>query len=440
MPTSDMVNDIPSSVLELMRLATELPDDVLVTYIDQGGVVRFVKTSRRINFPFVEGLTVEDPIVKQSVAYQAWQRQESTFQKVEAARFGFPYLIGAYAQFSKNHQFLGVISLILPSDGTDRLIILQEERDILNWLLRVARDVFGVVDPDQLWRQFRDIFLQLFEIKEGFVLVETNAELILHEHFGQGIVSHKEIEWLQEDAKIPHHAAEIDQEVFLMGEEWEMDRYELQLNARREILYLLREKGKPVHPLMSVVIDYYHLVREIVEQRASLEQLTFVDPLTEVWNRRALEDHMEHYFAMRNPVPAVFILFDLDHFKQLNDQSGHQLGDTALKAIARYARRTLRKGDWVARLGGDEFVLVLHETSGMNFLKTKMQQGAWWKKSPLRDYGLGMTMGLVEIPGEARNYQEAYRLADQRLYRGKQLGKGVLIYNENQPPIPLLVE
>ena len=440
MPTSDVVDEIPSSVMELMRLATDLPDDLLITYIDRNGVVRFVKNSRRLNFPVVEGLTVDDPIVQQSVAYQAWKRQDSTFQKVETSRFGFPYLIGAFSLFTKRQQFFGVLSMIIPSDEMDRLTILQEERDILNWLLRVARDVFGVVDPDQLWRQFRDIFLQLFEVKEGFVMVETNAELIMHEHFGQGIISSQEIEWLQHDAKNQHHAAEVDQEVSLMGQEWEMDRYELQLNARREILYLLREKGQPVHPLMSVVIDYYHLVREIVEQRAFLQQLTFIDPLTEVWNRRALEEHMENYFATRHPVPAVFILFDLDHFKQLNDLSGHQKGDAALKAIARYARRTLRKGDWVARLGGDEFVLVLHETNGMSFLQTKVQQGAWWRQSPLHDYSLGMTMGLVEIPSEAKNYQEAYRLADQRLYYGKQLGKGMLIYGENQSPIPLLFE
>ena len=325
-------------------------------------------------------------------------------------------------------------------DGLQQLSTLQEERDILNWLLRVARDVFGVVDPDQLWQQFRDIFLQLFVVTEGFVMVETNGELILHEHFGQGSITQSELEWLYEDARQSRRSAIVNEDVPLLGREWVMNRYELQLNARREVLYLLLPKGHPAHPLMNVVIDYYHLVREIVEQRALLQELTFVDPLTEVWNRRALEEHMENYFAMRYPLPAVFILFDLDWFKQLNDRFGHQRGDAALKAIARYARRTLRKGDWVARLGGDEFVLVMHETDGLEVLDSKLKLGAWWQQSPLREYGLGMTMGVVKVPLEAKTYQEAYRLADQRLYRGKQMGKGLMVFDEETEPMALFFE
>jgi diguanylate cyclase (GGDEF)-like protein len=431
---------LPTAVESIIRVASELPEDLMFSFVDNTGEVRYVRPSRQITHPVMVGMNADNKVFRRTVVYEAWRKQEFLFQKIAASRFGFAYFTAAFPMFGGNKQFLGVLSFIIPIDGIQRMTVLQEERDILNWLLRVARDVFGVMNPDQLWQQFRDIFLQLFAVTEGLIMVESNGELVLHEHFGQGNLSAADIAWLQEDAGIFRRSTTNNQEVSLMGQDWDMDRYELQLNARREILYLLRAKGQPVHPLMSVVIDYYHLVREIVEQRAFLQELTFVDPLTEVWNRRALEVHMETYFAARNPAPAVFILFDLDAFKQLNDERGHQQGDAALKAIARYARRTLRAGDWVARLGGDEFVLVLHETSGMRFLDTKVQQGRWWTLSPLHEFSLGMTMGMVEIPGEAKTYQEAYRLADQRLYRGKQSGKRVLVFDEASSPITLIFE
>lgn len=427
---------IPDEIKGLLSNIQLIPDNFMISFIDNDGNVHYLKSSQRSPFP-MEGKTIADPVIQRTVSYRVWMNRSFELISVNSDVFGVPYIVGAFSIFNQSQQFLGVLSLVMPTDMLHRLNLLQEERDILNWLLRVARDVFGVEAPDLLWGQFRDLFLQLFSVTGGMTLVEAHGEIFVQERFGKEILSEADIEWVMEDARNTKSDQGTSRRISLNGNEWVMDRYVLQLKDRREILYLIRAKDQHVHPLMGVMIDYYHLVREIVEQRAMLKELTFIDPLTGIWNRRALEANMEVYFTKRRPDPAVFVLFDLDHFKQLNDQQGHQKGDEALKAISHYARRTLRDEDWVVRLGGDEFVLVLHETTWTEFYSAKSKKWSWWRNNPLKDFGLGMTMGIVEIPREAGNYQEAYRLADQRLYVGKQKGRNCAVYDDSQTPIPL---
>ena len=140
---------------------------------------------------------------------------------------------------------------------------------------------------------------------------------------------------------------------------------------------------------------------------------------------------MESYFTAKIPVPSVFLLFDLDGFKQLNDSLGHQHGDHALKAIAHYFKQSIRaNGDWIARLCGDEFVLMLYDTAWDKTLIDRLARQV--EDSPLEQHSLSLTMGAVALPKEANNFQEAYRLADERLYRGKQDGKNRLTGPNNE--------
>jgi diguanylate cyclase (GGDEF)-like protein/PAS domain S-box-containing protein len=92
------------------------------------------------------------------------------------------------------------------------------------------------------------------------------------------------------------------------------------------------------------------------------------DSLTGLPNRFLLGDRLEHALARRDDlVSSVAVTFiDLDHFKVLNDSSGHSIGDSALKAVAERLRQTCRVGDTVARFGGDEFVLVSESVSGLD--------------------------------------------------------------------------
>src|SRR5688572_10544252 len=102
------------------------------------------------------------------------------------------------------------------------------------------------------------------------------------------------------------------------------------------------------------------------EQRAlsSLQNLGHHDPLTGVYNRRHLEQHLaaELAFAERHESSISVILIDLDHFKRINDEHGHLTGDVVLERVAGVVASQIRTEDMLARYGGEEFIIVLRET------------------------------------------------------------------------------
>lgn len=101
---------------------------------------------------------------------------------------------------------------------------------------------------------------------------------------------------------------------------------------------------------------------ELLQAREELRTQALKDPLTGVWNRRALESLAEAQFARcrRQEAPtAALLLVDLDHFKGVNDTHGHAAGDQVLVAVAKRMEGVLREGDEIARMGGEEFVLLL---------------------------------------------------------------------------------
>ena len=133
----------------------------------------------------------------------------------------------------------------------------------------------------------------------------------------------------------------------------------------------LLEQG--VVKLQNALHEHIHNLDDLVNERtAQLEKLleeirhlSVTDGLTGCYNRRALQDKLPEEIerAQRYHRPLAVVFMDIDHFKQFNDQHGHQLGDEVLRSAAKHVASTLRQGvDWIARYGGEEFVLVLPET------------------------------------------------------------------------------
>ena len=117
--------------------------------------------------------------------------------------------------------------------------------------------------------------------------------------------------------------------------------------------------------------DSWHaigIIRDISERKRFEELLyrqSITDPLTNIYNRRffmqMLEQEIER--VKRNKKPFSLIMFDLDHFKNVNDRFGHAAGDTVLRSVANTVKKRIRKTDYFARWGGEEFIILLPETS-----------------------------------------------------------------------------
>ena len=113
------------------------------------------------------------------------------------------------------------------------------------------------------------------------------------------------------------------------------------------------------------VRDLARMKKELESANRDLERLTLVEPLTELLNRRGLQQalsrEVQHLNRSSTKTTAVLVL-DLDDFKLINEQHGHAVGDVVLKEIGRRLRGAIRAVDYVGRLGGDEFMLILPDT------------------------------------------------------------------------------
>lgn len=125
----------------------------------------------------------------------------------------------------------------------------------------------------------------------------------------------------------------------------------------------------PVRDDQGRVVGASMIARDISRQKAleaELRSLAFHDPLTRLPNRRLLLDRLRHAqeASRRNKSYGAVLFIDLDHFKQLNDRFGHDVGDLMLVEVARRLRMAVRESDTVARLGGDEFVVLCEQLGG----------------------------------------------------------------------------
>ncbi len=160
--------------------------------------------------------------------------------------------------------------------------------------------------------------------------------------------------------------------------------------------------------------------------RRTLEHLMLTDPLTGVGNRRMLElrldDEILRAERYRRALTAVY--FDLDHFKQVNDKYGHDVGDTVLRQVADSLVANLRQSDHVARMGGEEFVTLLTET-GLDDAVTlveRMRAAVAALKIPGLPQHITISAGLAQWR-EGETAETLLRRADQALYRAKASGR-----------------
>ena len=164
-----------------------------------------------------------------------------------------------------------------------------------------------------------------------------------------------------------------------------------------------------------------------------LLQQAIRDPLTDLYNRRYMEDALERELAIaaRENVPLTAIILDLDHFKSINDTYGHDAGDTVLKALAELLVAEARKTDIVCRYGGEEFVVIMPGAEvEMAYERVEAWRVIFQNSSvPYQDIVLKCTFsaGLASFPGFGKTVKGLFSAADQALYIAKQNGRNRVV-------------
>lgn len=153
------------------------------------------------------------------------------------------------------------------------------------------------------------------------------------------------------------------------------------------------------------------------------------DPLTDLLNRRGLQEALQHYFNARNAAPAYLLLMDVDHFKRINDSYGHQAGDEVICQCANLLRSSVRRGDLTGRIGGEEFVAICLESDarGVVHLAERLRAGVENQAIDVADVAYPLqctvTIGVSGPFDAASKLEDALKEADAALYRGKAAGR-----------------
>ena len=177
--------------------------------------------------------------------------------------------------------------------------------------------------------------------------------------------------------------------------------------------------------LMLCIVIINVILNVIVKLQNKLLDQSIRDPLTGAFNRRhmqtCLNQSLEH--ANRNGTPASVLLFDIDHFKRINDQFGHAAGDQVLSGIVTLLESRLRKIDFLFRIGGEEFILLLTETAEADAVRVAEDVRARVAAAPL--YGDNRTSVSIGVTGlrSGDTIDVWMRRADDALYKAKAAGR-----------------
>ena len=177
----------------------------------------------------------------------------------------------------------------------------------------------------------------------------------------------------------------------------------------------------------GVIVLMYWLSRIIMKAQGSLltyatdmEEMAHIDPLTGLYNRRALEKYVNTMISGK--IPFTLIMCDLDGFKRYNDTYGHQARDIALKEFAKLLRESTRATDLSFRYGGDEFVIILRgEFNSASFLCSRISDKL---RDRIKD--VGISFGSSVFPRDGNSLDEIIAVADSSLYEAKRKNNNLI--------------
>lgn len=201
------------------------------------------------------------------------------------------------------------------------------------------------------------------------------------------------------------------------------------IKLHRDIQFQERELAIAEHMFTGLL---YPLRNTMLYQQALQSATT--DPLTGVKNRTAMDTSMKREIGLanRHNTPLSLILFDLDHFKSVNDQFGHLIGDQVLRDVAKVAEDTIRDSDIIFRYGGEEFLVLLSGTriSGATLLAERVRNNIERLQIfPELEMNITASFGVVSLVAD-ENAESLFKRADTALYQAKHNGRNQVIIDD----------
>jgi len=245
-------------------------------------------------------------------------------------------------------------------------------------------------------------------------------------------------------AQIDRHLANAD--ALLLMKKAEIDR-----QISRSLKATIIGSVLLVMLIVAVLVTGYrktiHLFEITVKSKTMADEMSHdahYDVLTDLPNRRQFETYLNRLISLTRRNKASFAVFymDLDGFKSINDQLGHDAGDEALVFASNRFVDALRDSDFVARLGGDEFTAIIHRYRNQSELTGLANRIIRYINKEFELKGvkckLGVSIGVACYPTDASNAEALINMADTAMYQAKHAGKNRVAFA--QPPDTSLIE
>ena len=283
----------------------------------------------------------------------------------------------------------------------DGVLVVDSQNRIMDFNPAMEK-ILGGIDPSSLGKPASEVLGDWFE--------DTEALL-------QGLES-------QTEMRIPNSPSRyLDLRMTPL-----YDKYQ-QLNGRLIVFRDVTDRKDTERKLRQANRRLGAQLIEICMLQSQLREQAIRDPLTNLFNRRYLEETLDRELARaaRESYPVCIIMIDIDHFKQVNDTYGHEAGDFVLKALAGMLLQHSRRGDFACRLGGEEFIIVMPNINHVVARERaeKLQKSLRAMRVSYGQYDLAATysMGIAAFPANGGTRDAILHAADMAMYAAKHAGR-----------------
>jgi diguanylate cyclase (GGDEF)-like protein len=333
----------------------------------------------------------------------------------------------------------------------DELARLRAEHRQLSDLLTLIQELTSTVVRSE---SVGDLFARAFATLFGCVKFDVGAAVMIEQHLDLFVSTRAGAESLLDEQLVTRIRGTLetlipvsftDTEIIVMAESHDLESRPssgvtftssalLQHERRTAGLLLIaraEEFSDREQQILAIFATQVSMLIDTIRARERIVNLADTDDLTGIWNRRYLRRQLPQEIerARTFGVPLSLLLFDIDSFKEINDNFGHLIGDVVLSELCGSVRETLRPTDMLARYGGDEFAVILPHTdvSGACAVAERILSRIRALTVPTDDEGAivcSVSIGIAEFHRhEDHSADDLVRRADERLYLSKRQGK-----------------
>lgn len=326
----------------------------------------------------------------------------------------------------------------------------QEQRKAaqLEAINLIARQTTAVLDINELLGRVCEFVLQAFPIEHVAVMLLEDDKLVFRAHSGRLTPLYKVGTPVPDGGGLCREALATRQPVlandvseiahYIQGFEETQAELCIPLLSFGQIVGVLCLESDKLNAFDSVDVRPLESVADMCANAIQnahyferVRHMAFVDGLTGIFNRRYFEIRVleEIERAKRYQGSVSLVMVDIDHFKRLNDEFGHLMGDDVLRQISTLFSQNIRKVDVGCRYGGEEFAIIVPETTGEDayYVADKLRKVIETAVFPGVPRPVTISAGVASYPANAANRDELIKAADEALYAAKQAGRNMVV-------------